>query len=192
MHELICATVGEDFRTLEGIMEALGFVLEPLESSSKRYWQHPGRASSLKLKGETVGTLYEINPTVEKAFDMKTRVTVAELDFDKLVEKNAGQKVIYREIPKFPSVQLDISIQIPRKNLAETYTKAIAKSDHELIKDIRVIDEYEGEKIEKGTRSLTYSITYRSDKETLTEAQVNAVHQKVLEGLKMQGAIIRI
>ncbi len=117
---------------------------------------------------------------------------MAELDFEKLLEKDAGKKVIYREIPKFPSVQLDISIQIPRKNLAEAYTKAIAKTDHELIKDIRVIDEYEGEKIEKGTRSLTYSITYRSDKETLTEAQVTAVHEKVLANLKTQGATIRI
>jgi phenylalanyl-tRNA synthetase beta chain len=191
-HELICATVGEGFRELEGVMETMGFILEPIESSTHHPWQHPGRIAALKLKGERIGTIYEVNPAIEKAFDLKSRVTIAEIDFDKLVEKDAGHKVIYKEIPKFPSVQLDISIQIPRKNLAEAYTKAIAKADHELIKDIRVIDEYEGEKIEKGTRSLTYSITYRSDKETLTEAQVTAVHQKVLANLKTQGATIRM
>lgn len=190
-HELVAASVGGDFRDLQGVVESLGMTVKPLETSHLKPWQHPGRSASLVLRGQKVGTLYEIHPTVEKAFDMKTRVTVAELDFEQLLAKGAGQKVIYKEIPKFPSVQLDISILIPKKNLAEAYTKAISKTDHELIKEIRVIDEYVGDKIEKDQRSLTYSVTYRSDKETLTEAQVTAVHHKVLENLKTQGASIR-
>ncbi len=190
-HELVAASVGEDFRDLQGVMESLGLTVRPLESSQLRPWQHPGRSAALTIRGETIGSLYEVHPTVEKAFDLKTRVTLAELDFEKLFAKVAGQKVISKEIPKFPSVQLDISILIPKKNLAESYTKAISKTDRELIKEIRVIDEYVGDKIEKDKRSLTYSITYRSDKETLTESQVTAVHQKVLENLKTQGANIR-
>jgi phenylalanyl-tRNA synthetase beta chain len=88
-------------------------------------------------------------------------------------------------------MQLDVSILIPKKELAETYFNAIRKTDKILVKDIQLIDEYTGENIGKDKRSLTYSIIYRSDTETLTDVQVNTIHQKVLANLKAVGAIIR-
>ena len=84
-----------------------------------------------------------------------------------------------------------MSILIPKKDLAENYFSAIQKTDKVLVKDIQLIDEYAGENIGKEKRSLTYSIIYRSDTETLTDAQVSEVHQKVLANLKSAGAVIR-
>jgi len=192
-YALVIASVGEGFRELQGVMENLGYILKPHAASSLKPWQHPGRCAELMARGQKSGIIYELHPQVERKFDLKTKVMIAEidLDFDKTIEMRESPKLAYHEIPKFPSIQLDVSIMIPRKNAAEHYTNAIAKTEHELIKDIQIIDEYEGDKIEKGQRSLTYSITYRSDKETLTDAQVTAIHQKVLENLKSQGANIR-
>ncbi|MBI5754862.1 phenylalanine--tRNA ligase subunit beta [Candidatus Peregrinibacteria bacterium] len=188
---LIIASVGENFRDLQGVVENLGLSVEPMDSKECQPHQHPGRAGALVFHGKKIGSVYEIHPQIEKNFDLKTRVTVAEVDFEALHELGAGQKIIYKELPKFPAIQLDVSLLIPKKQLAETFFHAIKKTDQALIKDIRLVDEYAGEKIEKDKRSLTFSITYRSDKETLTDIQVNAVHQKVLANLKTAGASIR-
>lgn len=187
---LVAATVGEEFRELQGSMEALGFKTLPREPK-KNPLSHPGRSAALVLRGQEVGRLFEVHPTVLKNFDIKTRVTVAEVDLQKIHDMKIERRPKYEELPKFPASVLDVSIAIPRKELAQKYGDAIAKTDKTLIADVALIDEYAGEKMEKGKRSLTFSVTYRAADRTLTEAEVNAVHQKALESLKHAGAEIR-
>ncbi len=186
---LIMATVGEDFRNLQGVAEALGITLKPAKNPST--YQHPGRVADLFFRSRNVGRLYELHPQVAKNFGIRTTVIVAEMDMETLHAMEMGHPPKFTGLPKYPAIRLDVSILIPRKDLAEKYTDAIEKTDKSLIKSIELADEYTGENIEKGKRSLTYSITYRSDKETLTDDQAGAIHQQVLKSLKSAGAVIR-
>ena len=187
---LIIASVGETFRELQGVAEGLDLTLKPTHKDYTTY-QHPGRTADLVMRGKKVGALYQLHPQIEKNFDLKTNVMIAEIDMESVHGIKAEIHLKFQEIPKFPSMQLDVSILIPKKELAETYFNAIHKTDKILVKDIQLIDEYAGENIGKDKRSLTYSIIYRSDTETLTDIQVNEVHQKVLANLKAVGAVIR-
>jgi len=189
-NEIIMASVGESFRELQGIVESLGFSLKPTHAGHSAH-QHPGRTADLVMHGKKVGVIYELHPQIEKNFDLKTKVILSEIDIGAVYEIKSDFHVKYRELPKYPAIQLDVSILIPKKDLAENYFSAIQKTDKVLVKDIQLIDEYAGENIGKEKRSLTYSIIYRSDTETLTDAQVSEVHQKVLANLKSAGAVIR-
>jgi len=188
-NQLIIATAGQDFRVLQGIVENLEFSLKP--SEAKAAYIHPGRQANVVLRGKTIGTLYELHPLIAKNFGLKTRVTVAEISMTAIHEMNIDHVPKFTELPKYPAIQLDVSILIPKRELSENYLNAIRKSDKTLVKNIELIDEYTGEKIDAGKRSLTYSITYRSDTETLTDDQVQSIHQKVLGNLKTAGAVIR-
>lgn len=188
--ELILASVGEDFRNLQGVIESLGIATKSNSNESKIY-QHPGRTATLIMRGKNIGALYELHPQIAKNFDIKENVTIAEIDMEMIHGMNIDRRPKYQEIPRYPAIELDVSILIPRKELAENYFNAIKKTDQTLVKDIQLIDEYTGENIDKGKRSLTYSITYRSDKETLTDEQVGEIHKKVLANLKSKGAVIR-
>jgi phenylalanyl-tRNA synthetase beta chain len=187
--QLIMASVNEDFRELQGVAENMGLIIKP--NKNTRDQQHPGRNAALMLRGQQVGSLYELHPQIATNFGIKTQVVIAEVEIEMIHAMNIDHQPKYVTIPKYPAMELDVSILIPKRELAEVYFNAIKKTDHTLIKDIQLIDEYYGQNIDKNKRSLTYSIQYRSDNETLTEDQVMGIHKRVIENLKAKGAVIR-
>ena len=48
---------------------------------------------------------------------------------------------------------------------------------------MELFDEYQGENVATGQRSLAFRLVYRSGDRTLTDAEVEPVHQKVREAL---------
>lgn len=188
--QLLLASVGGEFRTLQGTVESLGLTVLPLKSPPLTH-QHPGRVGSLMVRGQELGQIFEVHPQILKNFDIKERVIVTEINLQKLHDMKIEDKIKYKEIPRFPSVQLDISILIPKKSLAREYFDLIEKTDKNLIQNVELIDEYQGDKIVDGKRALTYSIRYQASDRTLTDKEVEAVHQNVLERLKKGGVEIR-
>lgn len=188
---LIMATAGEDFRILQGVAEAMGLTVEHVSGRAGSPAEHPGRRAVLTARGKTVGSLYEVHPTTLKAFDIKSRVTVAEVDLEVIHAMKLDRWSKFKELPRFPSVKLDVSLAIPGRELAAKYFDLIAKTDKTLIEHIELIDEYVGEKLSTGQRGLTYSITYRAEDRTLTEEEVNKIHAQVITNLKANGALIR-
>ena len=185
----ITATAGEDFRVLQGAMENLGFKVLPTKNKSPQH--HPGREADLIVRGQVVGQLAEIHPQILKNFDIKTRITITVVDLDAIHAMNVERRPKYFEFSKYPSVQLDISILIPKKSLAGDYFKTIEATDKNLITNVQLIDEYAGEKVADDKRALTYSITYQAPDRTLTEEEVNNIHHQVIKKLKGSGAEIR-
>lgn len=186
---LICATVNEDFRVLQGVIEQLELKTTPTQKKSPQH--HPGREADLTIRGQIVGQLAELHPQILKNFDIKTRVTCAIIDLETIHSMKIERRPKYFELPKYPSVQLDISILIPKKNLADDYFKKIQATDKTLITKVDLVDEYTGDKISTDKRSLTYSITYQAVDRTLTEQEVSTIHQQVINKLKATGAEIR-
>ncbi len=188
---LILATAGEDFRMLQGVVETMGFTVEHVTGGTGSPAHHPGRRAVLKIHGQSVGNLYEVHPQTLKNFDIKSRVTVAEVDLEKIHDMKLDRRQKFEELPRFPAITLDISIAVSSRSLAATYFDVIAKTDRTLIRDIDLIDEYAGEKMEAGKRALTFSVTYRAEDRTLTEEEVNKIHAQVITNLKANSAFIR-
>ncbi|MBN2087945.1 phenylalanine--tRNA ligase subunit beta [Candidatus Peregrinibacteria bacterium] len=186
---LLAATVNEDFRVLQGVMEEVGFKVMPAQQNSPQH--HPGREADLVIRGQVVGQIAEVHPQILKNFDIKARVTAASIDLEAIYALNLDKWPKYKEFSKFPTIQLDISIAVPRKSFAADYFKVIQGVDKKLISNIELIDEYKGEKIEKDKRALTYSVTYQASDRTLTDEEVNIVHQEVLKKLRSSGAEVR-
>ncbi len=186
---VLIATAGEDFRNLQGVIENLGCKVSVSKPDAP--YRHPGRMGELIVRGQKVGYIYEVHPQILKNFDIKTRVTVVELELEPIHSMNLERWPSYQELPKYPSVKLDISLLIPKKNLAADYFKAIENADKNLIRSVELVDEYAGDKIAPDKRSLTYSITYQAVDRTLTEQEVNTIHQQVINKLKTTGAEIR-
>ncbi|MBU0577207.1 phenylalanine--tRNA ligase subunit beta [Patescibacteria group bacterium] len=185
---LIAATVGEDFRVLQGMIDIADVI--PFNGQPAPH-MHPGRIGEVVFRGKSVGRIYEVHPQILKNFGIKTNVTVLEMNVEEIHGMNIDTRPKYSEIPKFPSVQLDISISIPKKNFASDYFKTIHATDKKIITTVELIDEYAGDKISSDKRALTYSITYQAPDRTLTEEEVGAVHKQVISRLQAKGAEIR-
>jgi phenylalanyl-tRNA synthetase beta chain len=60
------------------------------------------------------------------------------------------------------------------------------------VESIHLFDVYEGEKVQKGKKSLAYSITYRSPDRTLKDEEAVSIQEEILQSLGEQfGAALR-
>ena len=65
-------------------------------------------------------------------------------------------------------------------------------AEKELVTDVRVFDDYRGKGMAAGQKSLAVSITLQPVDKTLTEAEIEAVGQKVIAAVaKAVGGTIR-
>ena len=68
----------------------------------------------------------------------------------------------------------------------------IVSAGGQLLKDVNVFDVYIGEKVEENKKSVAFTLRYSDPERTLTDDEVNQVHEKVVEALQNAGAELRM
>lgn len=152
---------------------------------------HPGR-SAVVMKNDTVlGILGEVHPAVQKNYGIGTKTYVAKFNISEMM-KCAVTEVSYQPLPKFPAAARDLSVicddEIPVAELEKAIKGAVGK----ILEKVTLFDVYKGEQIEKGKKSVSYSITMRSHDGTLTDEQADSAMKKVLKALSAIGAELRM
>lgn len=185
-----------DFYGLKGIVEYLFNILgmsEKIEYSPENNisWMHPGRTASVSINGESFGYLGELHPAVANNYSIGTRVYIAVLDVEAMIDA-ANMVSVYKALPKFPAVTRDISMVINEDVFVKEIENVIKKKGGKLLETINLFDVYQGSQIEKGFKSVSYSITFRAPDRTLVDDDVNSVMKKILSTLESElGAILR-
>lgn len=154
-------------------------------------YMHAGRTAELLVEGESLGYISEIHPKVLKQFDIKRkRIAFFDIKYDVILKYGSIDKE-YLSLAKFPSSTLDINIVIPKLDAAKKYEEIVRESDNFLIKEVKILDEYSGEQIQEDKRSITMSIEYNAADRTLTEKEVQNIHETVVSNLQQSGAELR-
>ncbi|MDF2675281.1 MAG: phenylalanyl-tRNA synthetase beta chain, partial [Clostridiales bacterium] len=183
-----------DFFDLKGIVENLmeEFNIKNYRIlSSNNDSMHPGRTAELIINNKRIGWLGEAHPDMLDNYDVPVRVYIAELNFDEMAIQS-NPEIIYRALPKYPSVSRDIAVVVDEEITAGQIEEIIRNKGGKTIEDVKLFDIYRGSQIEKGYKSMAYAITYRSDEKTLTEEEIAKVHNKILNSLANQvGASLR-
>jgi len=97
-----------------------------------------------------------------------------------------------KALPKFPAVSRDIAVVVAEQVGAGTMMDAIRKAAGKILEDVRLFDIYRGDKLGADKKSVAYAITLRASDRTLTDAEINAAMDKVLNALNTQfGAELR-
>ena len=142
-----------------------------------------GDCSITVVKGEiAVGTLGKVKNDVLRDFGIKRDVYYFDLDFATLCDITPQAKC-FSSLPVYPSVKRDIALVIPTATPSGKLVEAVMNSREKLVKHCDVFDVFQGEKIEKGFKSVALSITYRSETKTLTEKNVEKAHTKLVKML---------
>ncbi|MDD5793344.1 phenylalanine--tRNA ligase subunit beta [Clostridium sp. HCP1S3_B4] len=178
-----------DFFHLKGIVEnivdALGIKKAKYVRESENPTFHPGKTAALVIRGKKVGVFGEVHPDVAENYSIDVPCMLAELDLDKLYEASNTTKK-YSPIAKFPAATRDISVVVNDNILAGDIYDIIKKAGGALIEKISLFDIYKGEQIEKGKKSMAYAIIYRNNKKSLTDEEVNKVHDRILKSLEKE------
>ena len=147
--------------------------------------------STQAVNGEEIGIFGELHPRVLENYGIDARAYVGKINVPELMASCVAQKT-YKPLPKYPATTRDLSIvcddDIPAALLEKTISKAVGS----ILEKVTLFDVYKGEQIEKGKKSVSYSISMRSHDGTLTDEQADKAMKKVLEALKAIGAELRM
>ncbi len=144
---------------------------------------HPGRTAKVLVEDEVIGIIGEIHPDVMENFNIKERVYVGQIDYDK-VTKLANLNISYKELPKYPAMVRDLALVVDKSILVGELEKVIKRNGKGLIESIDLFDIYTGDQIPEGKKSVAYSVVYRSKDRTLTDEEVNSLQENLIKDLE--------
>lgn len=144
---------------------------------------HPGRTAKIMLDGQELGIIGEIHIDVAENYDIKERVYIASLDFEKIIQK-VDLDIKLKGLPKYPSVTRDIALILNREIPVGDIEKLMKKHGEDLIERVELFDIYTGDQIPEDMKSIAYSITYRSKDRTLRDKEVNEIQNSIINDLK--------
>jgi phenylalanyl-tRNA synthetase beta chain len=132
-----------------------------------------------------------VQPDAAYNYGIDNRCYIAELNLDVLYSYAKLDKK-YKAIPKFPAVTRDMAILIDDNILVQEIQEIMWKQGGNMVESIKLFDVYKGEQIPQGKRSIAYSLIYRLENKTLTDEEVNKVHDKIVRTLESKlGAQLR-
>ncbi|WP_346898137.1 phenylalanine--tRNA ligase subunit beta [Clostridium sp. UBA7503] len=176
---------------VENVLDTLGIDNGIFIRESENPSFHPGKTAALKLRNKISGVLGEIHPDVSENYGIDTRCFVAELNLDMLMECAKIDKK-HKALPKFPAVTRDIAVLVDDRVLVQEIEDTIKKQGGGILESAKLFDVYKGSQIPEGKKSIAYAITYRHADKTLTDTEVNKVHDKILRSLEHKlGAELR-
>lgn len=176
------------FYTLKGIVHALfeqmglsGMLqAKPLKKS---ILEDGVQLSILKFN---VGEIGWASQKMRKHFGIKQPVFIADLDWDAIVNCLKMNKVKFSELPKTFAVRRDFSLLLDNATTFESICAIAVKSDKKLLRDVQLFDVYEGDKLPEGKKSYAVSFTFQDNEKTLKDEQIDAIMNKVRQGLEQE------
>ena len=132
-----------------------------------------------------LGELGQLLPTLAKKYDLRDAVFLAEFNLDLLLSKRNAAKS-FKALPQFPSSRRDVAMIVPEAVTHEAVLSAVKQAKPANLESVELFDVFRGKHVPEGQKSLAYAFTYRASDKTLTDADINSAHEKVLELMKSQ------
>lgn len=142
--------------------------------------------------GKKIGDIGIVSKKVLKTFDIDTDVYFAELNWNLLMKESRKNKVVSKEISKFPPVKRDLALLIDAETPFSEIEKIAFASEKKLLKEVYLFDVYEGKTLEAGKKSYAVSFILQDKEKTLNDKQIDAIMQKIISNLEQKlGAKLR-
>ena len=160
------------------------------DPNSGKPFLHPGRQANMIYEGKVVGYLGEVHPAVADNYSIGEKAYIAVIDILDVLEF-AGFNHKYTGIAKYPAVTRDLSLVVPHAVLAGQIEEIFDQRGGNILESYQLFDIYEGEQIEKGFKSMAYSLVFRAHDKTLGENEISAAMKKIMNGLNGLGIELR-
>jgi phenylalanyl-tRNA synthetase beta chain len=176
-----------DFADIRGVMEQLAALASVSVSfvESNAGYLVPGRAAAMIVNGTAIGALGQLRPEIAEARDLPSgdELYVAEINLDAHTAAATAVALRAQTLPRYPSVVRDISILVNDSLSAETVRGTIRTAAPETLIHVREFDRYQGKGIADGKVSLSFRLTFQSPERTLTDDEVQAGMQRIIDAL---------
>ncbi|HXT71317.1 MAG TPA: phenylalanine--tRNA ligase subunit beta [Vicinamibacterales bacterium] len=175
------------FREAKGIVEALGrrahveaVRVEPIGTASGEAapWADVSATALITSGAASVGSLGLLNGRASREAGVKRGyVALFEIDLDRL-KPLASRSNTFKRLPVVPPFDIDVTLVYPDAVTWETIARMVVDVDP-LIAEVQFVNEYRGDKIPKGHRSLSLRARLQADR-TLTGEEASAVSAAIM------------
>lgn len=168
------------------ILEELGFDSNKaqLKTDNLPKYFHPGRAACVTLGKNILGFFGQIHPKILQEYDINEEVVGFEIFLDNipLPRTKLGRKGAI-ELSDYQATSRDFAFIVDENITACQMSRTILQVDKNLIKDLNFFDVYQGDKIEKGKKSIAFSILIQALNRTLSEKELEELSQKIITSM---------
>ncbi|MCP3665683.1 MAG: phenylalanine--tRNA ligase subunit beta [Gammaproteobacteria bacterium] len=164
----------EAILSLTGCEQEFGFIAD------SRNGLHPGQSAKIIRNGEAIGWIGMLHPELEKGLGLSGKTYLFEI-----LIKGVQQGAIpdFELLSKYPSIRRDLALVVGQDVEFGAIRDAVRIVTPKIIQDIRLFDVYTGGKVDSGRKSLALSLILQESSYTLTDAEVEAVVDDVLQTL---------
>ncbi len=170
---------------LESAFQRLGLGVE-YQPDRRDTSLHPGRTASLWVQGDRLGTFGQVHPQLRQERGLPDEVYVFELDLDVMFDRlDRDEQItpIFQVYSPYPASDRDIAFFASVKISVAELERTIKKAGGTLLESVTLFDEYLGENVPEGKRSLAFRLVYRTGDRTLKDEDVEPIHKKVRDAL---------
>jgi phenylalanyl-tRNA synthetase beta chain len=142
-------------------------------------------SATISLGKNQIGEFGQLLPALAKKYDLRDAVLLAELNLDLLLARRNPARS-FKPLPQFPSIRRDVAMLVPEATTHDAVLQVVKQTKPANLEAVELFDVFRGKHVPEGQKSLAYAFTYRAVDKTLTDAEVNAAHAKVVDAFKTQ------
>ncbi len=158
-------------------------------AASDEYGLLTGRCAEIRVGDARVGVLGQVHPKTAESFGLAGDVFLFEVGLRELLP-HVSSVPRYRPVSKFPAVIEDLAVVVSVDTTAGAVSAEI--QGHPLVASVRAFDEYQGDPVPEGKKSLAFQVSYQAPDRTLTDADVAKARERILARLQSRlGAELR-
>jgi phenylalanyl-tRNA synthetase beta chain len=150
--------------------------VEPIVRQATPAGFHPGRTAEIFVEtasGElSIGFAGELDPQLALDNNLPRRIAAVEINLDRLYAA-APNVVQASEIGTMPAATQDLSLVVDAALPAAELLNTISAGAGELLENVVLVDDYRGDNVEAGKKSLTFALRFRAADRTLTQAEAS-------------------
>ncbi|MHB8572331.1 MAG: phenylalanine--tRNA ligase subunit beta [Candidatus Dormibacteria bacterium] len=154
-------------------------------------WAAPGCSVNVFLGEERIGAVGAVGPRILGAAGIEVPCAFLDLELEPLLK---GSRRVYpvAPLPRHPAVRQDLAVTVPRGVPAGRLAAIALESGAPLVVEAVPFDEYAGDQVAPGHKSVALRLVFRAADRTLTEEEATAVRETVLRSLQQEtGATLR-
>jgi phenylalanyl-tRNA synthetase beta chain len=176
-----------DFYDAKSAVEILlrGFGLSDVdfEPPSALPFLHPGVSAHMRTRqGVLLGSIGELHPTTARKLGIETTAFYFELEVAALA--SAASPLRTSAPPRFPAISRDVSFWIDLATPAAAQRTVFLSAQEPLLCELAVLEDFRDPKYAPpGKKGVLWSMTYRASDRTLTDAEADQAHQRVVKAL---------
>ncbi|MBK6512234.1 MAG: phenylalanine--tRNA ligase subunit beta [Haliea sp.] len=142
---------------------------------------HPGQTARITRKGQDVGLLGALHPSVGARLGLSAPLFVCEIDLDAVLE---AAQTKFSELSKFPEIRRDLAVVVDKSVTARHLMEQVRSVAGTYLTDLTLFDVYTGKGIDPKRKSLALGLTFRDQSRTLADEVVNLAMGQVIDLLE--------